>query len=80
MVTRLERPIRRLVRIDDKEFVVTLMPTGVRVVLKGRRKGVEATWRQILEGEVELHAQLKESLVQHAQPPASGSSRHGEGR
>lgn len=77
MVTPLERPIRRLIQIDDKAFVVTLTPTGVRLVLKGRRKGVEVTWRQILDGEVELHAQLAESLAQHApsSTPASSSGR-----
>jgi len=78
MVTPLERPIRRLIRIDDNEFVVTLTPTGVRLVLKGRRKGIEVTWRQILDGEVELHAQLAESLAQHApstQTPSSGRPR-----
>jgi hypothetical protein len=62
MVTPLERPLRRAVLVDGKPYVVTLTPTGVRIVPKGRRKGQEVSWQDILSGETALQAQLVESL------------------
>jgi hypothetical protein len=63
MVTPLERPLRRAIEIDGKPYVATFRPDGVRVVAKGRRKGIEITWKQILDGEIQLHAQLARSLT-----------------
>ena len=73
MITPLEKPLRRAVQIEGKPYVVTLTPTGLRLVPKGHRKGVEITWQQILDGEVELSAQLVGSLADRS--PPSGSDR-----
>ena len=62
MVTPLDRPLRREVQVDGKAYVVTLTPDGVRIVLKGHRKGVEVSWQDILNGGATLQAQLVESL------------------
>ena len=58
--------LRREVEVDGKRYVATLTPEGLRLVEKGRRKGIEITWKQILDGEVELHAQLAGSLARPA--------------
>ena len=50
--------MRREVGVDGKRYVVTLTSEGLRLVEKGRRKGIEITWKQSFEGEVELHAQI----------------------
>jgi hypothetical protein len=63
MVTPLERPLRRAIEIDGKPYVATFRADGVTVVAKGRRKGIEITWKQILDGEIQLHAQLARSLT-----------------
>jgi hypothetical protein len=63
MVTALDRPLRRGVRIGDADYVVTLHAGGVRLVRKGRRKGIEVSWEQILDGELALAAQLAGSLA-----------------
>jgi hypothetical protein len=76
MVTPLERPLRRAIRIADEDFIVTLLPDGLRLVRKGRRKGIEVSWAQILEGEVALAAQLAGSLAsapRRPEPPTKGS-------
>lgn len=65
MTTPLDRPVRRAVEIDGVPYVVTLLPTGVRLVRKGHRKGAEVTWQQILSGEVVLDAQLAASVAGH---------------
>ena len=74
MVTPLERPLRRAIRIADEDYIVTLHPDGLRLVRKGRRKGIEVSWTQILEGEVALAAQLAGSLAaRRPEPPTTGS-------
>ena len=55
--------MRRAIEIDGKPYVATFRPDGVSVVAKGRRKGIEITWKQILDGEIQLHAQLARSLT-----------------
>ncbi len=48
MVTKLERPVRREVRIGQKPYVVTLTPDRLRVAIKGRRKGQEVLWEDLV--------------------------------
>ena len=67
MVTPLDRPLRRAVLVDGEPYVVTIDNHGVRIVPKGRRKGHEVAWRDILSGDVTLQAQLVESLARSAQ-------------
>ena len=74
MVTPLDRPLRRLVTIDDEPYVVTLDRNGLRLVRKGRRKGQEVGWKEILSGEVTLDAQLRSSL-ERERPPADRPAR-----
>jgi hypothetical protein len=62
MTTPLDRPLRRAVLIDGEPYVATLSAEGVKLTGKGRRKGVEVSWSQILTGEVALHSQLAASL------------------
>ncbi|HSP97511.1 MAG TPA: hypothetical protein VL049_09755 [Candidatus Dormibacteraeota bacterium] len=61
-MTALDRPLRRAIRIGEDSYVVTLEPSGLRLVRKGHRKGIALTWEQILAGEVALAAQLAGSL------------------
>lgn len=75
MVTPLDRPLRRALRLDGVDYVITLHPGGVRLVQKGRRKGIEVTWAEMLAGEVVLAAQLAGSLAAPAGEPAPSSGR-----
>lgn len=52
MVTKLERPVRREVRIGQKPYVVTITPDRLRLAIKGRRKGQEILWEDLV-GEAE---------------------------
>jgi hypothetical protein len=74
MITPLERPLRRLVTIDGKPYVVTLSPEGIRVVPKGRRKGSLIAWEDIVSGALALDAQLVGSLTHAA------AERHAAGK
>lgn len=63
MTTALDKPLKRAIVVGGEDYVVTLLPEGLRVVRKGHRKGVEVSWQDILSGGVVLDAQLAGSLT-----------------
>jgi hypothetical protein len=67
MATRLDKPIKREVEIDGRTYMITVSPTGVRVVEKGKRKGQELSWTALVSGDAAIAAELRASL--HALPP-----------
>lgn len=75
VVTPLEKPVRRAVTVDGQEYVVTISPEGLRIVPKGKRKGYDVPWQDVLAGEITLRAQLNRSLATPRQPSSSGGQR-----
>lgn len=62
MATKLDKPLRRELDIGGTTYTITLSPEGLKVVPKGKRKGVELDWERILGGDVALGQDLKESI------------------
>ena len=62
MATKLDKAIRRELEIGGTTYTITLSPEGLKVVPKGKRKGIELDWERILRGDVTLGQDLKESL------------------
>ena len=62
MTTPLDRPIKRELELDGTRYTVTISPEGVRVTEKGKRKGQEVTWRDIISGDAALRRDLKLSV------------------
>ena len=62
MTTRLEGPLKREVDVNGVAFTVTLSPEGLRIVEKGKRKGTELAWEQLIRGDVTLTQDLKDSI------------------
>lgn len=62
MTTRLEGPLKREVDVNGVAFTITLSPEGVKIVEKGKRKGTELTWEQLIRGDVTLTQDLKDSI------------------
>jgi hypothetical protein len=48
MTTKLERPLKREIVVDDKAYTLTIDAMGLKLVEKGRRNGQEMTWKQVL--------------------------------
>ncbi|MEE7560205.1 hypothetical protein HH299_11205, partial [Xanthomonas sp. Kuri4-2] len=46
-MTPLDKPLRREVRIDERAYTLTLDAEGLRLIEKGRRKGIVLTWREL---------------------------------
>ena len=62
MVTKLDKPLKRELDIDGEPYVVTISQEGLKVVPKGKRKGQELAWRELVSGEAALAAALNASL------------------
>jgi hypothetical protein len=63
MATKLDKPLRREVDIDGAPYMVTLSPAGVKLVPKGKRKGLELAWKALVSGEAALATALNASLA-----------------
>jgi hypothetical protein len=50
MTTKLDKPIRREIVIDDKPYTLTIDGDGLKLVEKGRRNGREFRWKELLGG------------------------------
>lgn len=62
MATKLEKQLRREVTIRGRSFVVNIDPDGLKLVAKGRRKGLELAWEDLISGEAALATALAASL------------------
>jgi len=50
MATKLEKPLKRELAIGDQPYMITISPDGLKIVPKGKRNGLELTWKGILAG------------------------------
>src|SRR5688572_28764101 len=51
MATKLEKPLRREFPVNEELYTLTISPEGLKLVPKGKRKGHELTWRDLLNGQ-----------------------------
>ena len=63
-MTALEKTIRRALRINGAEYVLTLTPQGLKLTLKKKRNGLELAWADLVDGEAALATALNASLGQ----------------
>jgi hypothetical protein len=61
-MTPLDKAIRRELQVGDDTYTLTIDPNGLKLVLKGRRKGVELQWTELVNGDAALAAALQASL------------------
>jgi hypothetical protein len=64
MTTKLEKPLKREIAIDGEPYVVTIDPQGLKLTQKGKRKGQELAWKDLVNGEAALAVALNASLAQ----------------
>ena len=62
MTTRLDGPLRRELDVDGTAYTLTIDPEGLKLVPKGRRKGLELRWKDAVSGDAALAAALQGSL------------------
>ncbi|HEU4921981.1 MAG TPA: hypothetical protein VFT23_02780 [Burkholderiales bacterium] len=62
MATKLEKPLKREIEIEGKPYMLTISPQGMKLVPKGRRKGHEIAWKDLVSGDAALATALNASL------------------
>ena len=62
MTTPLDKPLKREIQLDGEPYVLTITPEGLKLVPKGKRKGHELAWKDLVSGEAALAAALNASL------------------
>jgi len=67
MTTKLDGQLRRELDILGKPYTLTLSPIGLNLAPKGRRKGYELAWVDLVSGEAALATALNASLARGPQ-------------
>jgi hypothetical protein len=62
MATKLEKSLRREIEVDGKPYMLTIDPQGLKLVPKGKRKGLELAWQALVSGDAALATALNASL------------------
>jgi hypothetical protein len=62
MATKLEKSLRREIEIDGKPYMLTIDPQGLKLVPKGKRKGLELAWQALVSGDAALATALNASI------------------
>jgi hypothetical protein len=61
-MTPLAGPLKRQLDLDGVAYTLTLDADGLRLVEKGKRKGVELRWKDLLNGDAALASALQASV------------------
>jgi hypothetical protein len=63
MATKLDKSLKREIQIDDKPYMLTISPEGLKLVPKGKRNGLELAWKALVSGEAALATALNASVA-----------------
>jgi hypothetical protein len=50
-MTPLEKTLRRALKINGADYVLTISPQGLKLTLKKKRNGLELAWADLIDGE-----------------------------
>ena len=68
MTTKLEGDLKREVLIGRHAYTLTISPKGFVLAVKGRRKGLEIAWSDLVSGDAAMATALNASLSANIQP------------
>ena len=61
-MTRLDKPLKRELRLKGGPHVLTIDPDGLKLSRKGRRKGIAIAWKDLVSGDAAMATALNASL------------------
>lgn len=64
MATKLEKALKRELAIKGEPYILTITPEGMLLTVKGRRKGQELKWADLVSGDAALAVALNATLSQ----------------
>jgi hypothetical protein len=70
MATLLEKTLKRELSIGGRAYILAISPEGLKLTLKGRRKGLELQWDALVSGDAALAVALNASLGKFTTTPA----------
>ena|SRR5579864_16206 len=62
MATLLEKTLKRELSIGGRAYILAISPEGLKLTLKGRRKGLELQWNALVSGDAALAVALNASI------------------
>ena len=86
MTTLLDKTLRRQINVKGQDYILALSPEGLKITLKGKRKGLELSWSALVSGDAALAVALNASVGQFAtqsadpEPPAKKTDTAGRAR
>jgi hypothetical protein len=69
MTTKLEGVVTRELVIGSDAYTLSLSDAGFTLALKGKRKGLDVRWADLVSGEAALATALNASLTANIRPP-----------
>jgi hypothetical protein len=63
MTTKLQQAFKRELDLNGDKYTLTVTPDGFKLVVKGKRKGVELSWAAIVGGDAALASALNASTL-----------------
>lgn len=64
MPTRLDKPLKRELEIEGEPYTLTVTAEGLKLTRKGKRKGHQLAWKDLVSGEAALATALNASLAE----------------
>jgi len=61
-MTRLEKSLKRELKIRNAPYVLTIDPDGFKLTKKGKRKGIEIAWQNLVSGDEAMAVALRASV------------------
>jgi len=68
MTTKLDIPLKRELMILGKPYTLVISPNGLALTPKGKRKGYELEWVDLVSGDAALAVALNASLARGPKP------------
>jgi hypothetical protein len=62
MAVLLERTLKRELSVGGRAYILAISPEGLKLTLKGRRKGLELQWEALISGDAILAVALNASI------------------
>jgi hypothetical protein len=77
-MTPLDKPLKRALKINGRDYVISLDPQALKITGKGRRIGLELKWAEMISGETALAVALHASLGKFQNAPKAAAGKINE--
>jgi hypothetical protein len=62
-MTPLDKPLRRALEIGERSYTLLVDAAGLKLTEKGKRKGIELKWTELVSGDAALAMALQASVA-----------------